>query len=93
MIRLNNMVFVGFVLILSSLVLFCGCVCSHVKATDPNSGIFFEVGYNRLFHQEIENLTFKTPSGWKFGFEKQKSPFELGVEFGELKAKIGNSEE
>ena len=66
-----------------------GCSSVHVIATDPNDGIVFDVEYSRYLHQEIKGMYFRSPSGYKFGFESQKSPFELGVEFGELKATVG----
>ena len=66
-----------------------GCVSGHVSAIDPNGLILFEADYCRLFNQEIDGLNFSSPSGYKFSFEKQKSQFELGMEFGELKATVG----
>ena len=68
---------------------FSGCVSGHVSAIDPNGLILFEADYCRLFNQEIDGMNFSSPSGYKFSFEKQKSQFELGMEFGELKATVG----
>ena len=74
-------------LLLISLLFLTGC--AHISVVTPD-GIKAE--YTRWFNQQIEGFYVESPDGWKAGFAKQQSEFELGYQFGLLKGKIGGGE-
>ncbi len=69
-----------------------GCLAELAIPVVMPDGTISHATYKRWGTQSLEKVTVKAPGGWEITIEGQKSPFELGVEFGAAKVTAGGGQ-
>ena len=81
------------VLMLMIALVLSGCTTFEMgRATTPDGKVIVEVKTTRfLFSRNIEGLYVESPTGWRIGFDKHLSDFELGLKYGALGIQVGGA--